>query len=65
MSMASEVMCAAVRELAGLLDQPTGAIPGGLVRGLDPSSSGQRARAQAVTEGGGTDEQMPAAGLVG
>ena len=51
LSMSTEVLCAAVRELAGLLDQPTTAIPGGLVRGLDPSADGQRVRAQVVTDG--------------
>lgn len=49
MAMTSEVLAAAVRSLATMLDQPTGAIPGGLVRGLDVTLEAQRARAESLT----------------
>lgn len=49
-AMTSEVLAAAVRSLAAMLDQPTGAIPGGLVRDQDVSIAAQQARAQSLTE---------------
>lgn len=49
-AMASEVLAAAVRSLATMLDQPTGAIPGGLVRDQDVSLEAQHMRAGKLTD---------------